>query len=97
MNIEQVRYWSEAEDRTLWLMADIIWKGVNVQALGEIRFGNQTKNQRYIRIKDESIDEFSNYIAGVKTYRTKTLNEYEEQLTLSKKIISLLKSEYNIN
>jgi hypothetical protein len=97
MNIEQVHYWSEAEDKTLWLMADILWKGINVQALGEIRFDSQTKNPRYIRIKDESIDEFSNYIAGVKTYRTKTLNEYKEQLTLAEKIISLLKSEYEIN
>ncbi len=97
INNEQVDYWSDAEDKTLWLMADILWKGINVQALGEIRFDSQTKNPRYIRIKDESIDEFSNYIAGVKTYRTKTLNEYKEQLTLAEKIISLLKSDYNIN
>jgi hypothetical protein len=96
MNNEQVYYWSEAEDKTLWLMADILWKGINVQALGEIRFDSQTKNPRYIRIKDESIDEFFNYIAAVKTYRTKTLNEYKEQLTLADKILSLLKSEYEI-
>jgi type II secretory pathway pseudopilin PulG len=96
MNNEQVRYWSDAEDKTLWLMANILWKGINVQALGEIRFDSQTKNPKYIRIKDDSIDEFTNYVAGVKTYRTKTRIEYKEQLTLAKKIISLLKSEYEI-
>ena len=48
-------------------MADILWKGINVKALGEITLYSQTKNPRYIWIKDESIDEFFNYVAGIKT------------------------------
>ncbi len=96
MNNEQVHYWSDAEDKMLWLMANVLWKGVNVQALGEIRFDSQTKNQRYIRIMDDSIDEFSNYIAGIKTYRTKTLIEYKEQLALAENLIAVLKSEYGV-
>lgn len=96
MNSKKVLYWSNAEDETLWLMANILWKGLNVQALDDIRFNRQTKNIRYIKIKAESIDEFSNYVAAVKTYRSKSLIEYKEQLRLAKKIIFSLKKAYGI-
>jgi hypothetical protein len=69
-------------------MAEILWKGINIQALSEIRFKQEMKNSRFIKIKESSIDEFSNYVAAVKTYRSKTLSEYEEQLQLAQDIIA---------
>jgi hypothetical protein len=97
MNIKQILYWADVEDKTLWLLAEILWKGVDVQALGELRFNLPLKTQKYIKIPEESIREFSNYVAAVKTYRSKTLTEYEEQLGLAENIISSLKKEYEIN
>lgn len=87
-NINKVQYWTDVEDKTLWLMAEILWKGINIQALSEIRFKQEMKNSRFIKIKESSIDEFSNYVAAVKTYRSKTLVEYEEQLQLAQDIIA---------
>lgn len=90
-NIKQIHYWSEVEDKSLWLMAEILWKGINIRALGEMRFNQPLVNTQYLRIKPESIDEFSNYVAAVNTYRSKTLKEYEEQLELANAIIASLK------
>jgi len=95
-NINEIQYWTDAEDKTLWLMAEILWKGINIQALSEIRFKQEMKNSRFIKIKESSIDEFSNYVAAVKTYRSKTLVEYEEQLQLAQDIIASLKAAYEL-
>ena len=96
MNIKQILYWADVEDKTLWLLAEILWKGIDVQALGELRFNLPLKTEKYLNIPKESIGEFSNYIAAVQTYRSKTLLEYEEQLGLAEAIISSLKKEYKI-
>ncbi len=96
MQLQKVAYWSEAEDETLWLMANIMWKGMNVRAMNNIRFKQQLKYRRYMKIPNTSMDEFLNLIAGVKTYRMKTILEYEQQLNLGHELITTLKAEYQL-
>jgi hypothetical protein len=96
MQLSKVNYWSEAEDKTLWLMADMLWKGMNIKAMGSIRFNENLNNDLYIRIPVSSVDEFLNLVAAVKTYRKKTLIEYEKQLVMGRDLIKTLKSEYDL-
>ena len=78
-------------------MAEVLWTGINIQALGEIRFNQSIEQEQFIKIKNEEIDEFTNYVAAVKTYRQKILIEYKQQFEMANDIIRTLKSEYKVN
>jgi|GEM_PF-2583843 len=94
--LNKIVYWSNIEDESSWIMAEIIWKGMNVRAMGDLRFGEQLRNERYIRISQDETEPFLNLVAAVKTYRTKTKIECETQLELGKLLISSLKKKYNL-
>ena len=96
MHTNKTLYWTDVEDKTLWLMAEVLWTGINIQALGEIRFDqpiNQDQDQ-YIKIKEDDMGTFANYVAAVKTYRQKILFEYKKQFDMANDILKTLKSEY---
>ena len=57
-------------------MTDIIWKGMNVPAMGDIRFNLPIKSEQFMRIPESRRDEFANLVGAVKTYRMKTLIEF---------------------
>tara|TARA_R110002111_G_C5877910_1_gene362088 strand:- start:58 stop:801 length:744 start_codon:yes stop_codon:yes gene_type:complete len=97
MHTNKTLYWTDVEDKTLWLMAEVLWTGINIQALGEIRFNQSIEQEQFIKIKNEEIDEFTNYVAAVKTYRQKILIEYKQQFEMANDIIRTLKSEYKVN
>jgi len=90
MQLKKITYWSNAEDETSWLMANIIWKGMNVEAMADIRFDLPRNHDLFLKIPEESVIELTNLIAGIKTYRLKTKTEYTEQLKLAENIISSL-------
>jgi hypothetical protein len=97
MHTNKTLYWTDVEDKTLWLMAEILWTGINIQALGEIRFDLPIQQERYIKIREEEVDEFSNYIAATKTYRQKILMEYNQQLEMAEDLIETLKSDHHLD
>ncbi len=94
MQLKKIVYWANAEDQTLWMMGEIMWRGMNVRAMGDIRFNEELQNLRYIRIPADRVEEFLNLVAAVKTYRKKTMIEYHEHLRLGTDLIHTLKSEY---
>lgn len=96
MQLKKIVYWANAEDQTLWLMGEIMWRGMNVRAMGDIRFNEELQNLRYIRIPADRIEEFLNLVAAVKMYRKKTMIEYDEHLRLGSDLIQTLKSEYQL-
>ena len=94
MQLKKITYWSNAEDETSWLMANIIWKGMNVEAMADIRFDLPRNHDLFLKIPETSIIELKNLIAGIKTYRLKTKTEYAEQLKLAENLISSLHQHY---
>ena len=96
MQLKKLAYWADAEDKTLWLFADIVWKGMNMQAIADIRFNYNQKNEMFMNIPEASINEFINLTSAIKTYRTKTEIEYKEQLQLAKKLIASLNDSYKL-
>lgn len=96
MQLKKITYWSNAEDETSWLMANIIWKGMNVKAMADIRFDLPRNHDLFLKIPEESVIELTNLIAGIKTYRLKTNTEYTEQLKLAENLISSLNQNYKL-
>jgi hypothetical protein len=96
MQLKKITYWSNAEDETSWLMANIIWKGMNVEAMADIRFDLPLNHELFLKIPEASIIELTNLIAGIKTYRLKTKTEYIEQLKLAEDLINSLSQNYKL-
>jgi len=97
MQLKKITYWSNAEDETSWLMANIIWKGMNVEAMANIRFNLPLNQELFLKIPEDSTIELKNLIAGIKMYRLKTEAEYIEQLRLAENLITSLNNAYNLN
>ncbi len=97
MQLKKITYWANAEDETSWLMANIIWKGINVEAMADIRFNLPLNHELFLKIPEDSIIELKNLIAGIKMYRLKTEAEYKEQLRLAENLITSLNNAYNLN
>ena len=97
MQLKKLEYWADAEDKTLWLFADIVWKGMNMRAIADIRFNTSQKNEMYMDIPKSSINEFTNLTSAIKTYRIKTEIEYKEQLKLAENLINSLNNAYSLN
>lgn len=72
MQLKKITYWSNAEDETSWLMANIIWKGMNVEAMADFRFDLPRNHDLFLKIPEVAVIELKNLIAGIKTYRLKT-------------------------
>jgi len=96
MQLKKLAYWADAEDKTLWLFADIVWKGMNMRAIADIRFNYDQKNELLMNIPESSINEFINLTSAIKTYRTKTEVEYNEQLRLAENLIQSLTNSYHL-
>ena len=96
VQLKKAMYWAEVEDKSLWLLGDIAFTGVNVQAMADIRFNLPMTHKMFIKIPYELTDRFANLVAAVKTYRMKTLIQYKQQLTLADKLIESLKKEYHL-
>lgn len=96
MQLKKITYWSNAEDETSWLMANIIWKGMNVEAMADIRFDLPRNHDLFLKIPEAAVIELKNLIAGIKTYRLKTKTEYTEQLKLAENLISSLNQNYKL-
>jgi hypothetical protein len=96
MQLKKITYWSNAEDETSWLMANIIWKGMNVEAMADIRFNLPRNHDLFLKIPEASVIELTNLIAGIKTYRLKTKTEYSKQLKLAENLISSLNQNYKL-
>ena len=97
MQLKKLAYWADAEDKTLWLFADIVWKGMNMRAIADIRFNYSQKNELLMNIPETSINEFINLTSAIKTYRTKTVVEYNAQLRLAQNLITSLTNIYHLN
>jgi len=97
MQLQKLYYWTDAEDKTLWLIADIAWKGMSMQAIADLRFNNAQKNELIMNIPASSVTEFINLTSAIKTYRSKVEVEYEQHLYLAERLIESLNETYDLN
>ncbi|MCZ4410339.1 DUF6090 family protein [Cryomorphaceae bacterium 1068] len=96
MQLQKLAYWTDAEDKTLWLIADIAWKGMSMQAIADIRFNHVQTRELIMDIPPASVNEFINLTSAIKTYRTKAEMEYRKQLSLADDLIDSLNETYDL-
>jgi hypothetical protein len=94
MQLKKIKYWADAEDETLWLFANIIWKGMSMQAIADLRFNESKNRDMFMQIPESSTTELINLVSAVKTYRIKTSIEYQEQLSQAENLINSLQKNY---
>ena len=64
----------------------------------DLRFNKPVTHEMYIKLDNKAItDKFTNLIVLSKGFRTRTLQEYQEQLKIADKLIEALTKEYNLD
>jgi hypothetical protein len=87
----------EAEDKGTWLLAPYIFDNINLEVMYDIRFNKPITHEMYIKFTDKAVvDKFINMVMMIKTFRTRSLQEYKEQLMIADKLIEALKKEYHL-
>ncbi len=87
----------EGEDKGTWLLAPYIFDNINLEVMYDIRFNKPITHEMYIKFTDKAVvDKFINMVMMIKTFRTRSLQEYKEQLMIADKLIEALKKEYHL-
>ena len=87
----------EWENQATWLLAPYIFDNINLEVMGEIGNNKPITHEMYIKFTDKAVvDKFLNMIVMIKSFRTRTLEQYDEQLRIADKLIEALKKEYHL-
>ena len=87
----------DGEDKATWLLAPYIFDNINLEVMYDVRFNNPITHEMYIKFTDKAeVDKFRNMVLMIKSFRTRTLQEYDEQLRIADKLIVALKKEYHV-
>jgi len=69
---------------------------LNLEVISDMRFNKPVQHDMYIKIDDKnSIDRFINLIVMNKSFRTRSLMEYEDQLKTGVELIEAIQREYH--
>ena len=87
----------EGENNATWLLAPHILDNINLEVMYDIRFDKPITHEMYIKFTDKAeVDKFRNMVLMIKSFRTRTLQEYNEQLRIADKLIEALKKKYHL-
>jgi hypothetical protein len=87
----------EAEDHGAWMLAPFSFDFINLEVLGDLRFNKPVTHDMYIKPIDKvATDKFINLVVMLRTFRLRSLQEYEEQLKIADKLIGALEKEYHL-
>ena len=87
----------DGEDQGAWILAPFSFDFINLEVLGDLRFNEPVTHDMYIKTIDKATtDKFINLVVMLKTFRIRSLQEYEEQLKISDKLIGALEKEYHL-
>ena len=97
VQLKKTKYRDEVEDKGIWILATMNFDIMNGEVMADIRFNLPITHEPYIRLNDKTTtDKFINLVMMNKTFRTRTLMEYKEQLKIADKLIEGLKKEYQL-
>ncbi len=97
VQLRKTVYRDEVEDRGIWILADLDFNIINLEAISDFRFNKSSTHEMYIKINNkETTDKMINFISLGKGFRIRSLQEYEEQLKIAEKLIEALKKEYEL-
>ncbi len=94
---KKTEYRDNVEDKGLWVLANLNFDIMNMEVVTDMRFKQPITHEMYIKINDKATtDKFINMIVMIKTFRMRTLQEYEAQLKIADKLIEALKGGYHL-
>src|SRR5664279_5005319 len=90
-------YRDEVEDKGVWILAGMNFDILNLEVIGEMRFNKPIQHEMYIKMGDaNSVDKFINLVTMNRSFRTRSLMEYEEQLKLGVELIQAIQKDYHL-
>jgi hypothetical protein len=97
VQLKKTGYRDDVEDKGLWVLAPYSLELLNLEVISDIRFNKPIAHEMYMKIKDkDTIDKLINLVMMIKSFRTRTLQEYEAQLNIANKLIQELRKEYHL-
>jgi len=98
VQLNKTAYRDEVSDKGIWIIANLNFDIINLEAMGDLRFNQLVKHEMYIRINDQQmIDKLINLVAMNKNFGFRTSQEYEVQLKIALKLIEALHKEYHLD
>ena len=97
VQLKKTGHRDDVEDEGLWVLAPYSLDLLNIEVIFDIRFNKPISHDIYIKIKDKhTTDKLINLVMMIKSFRIRTLQEYEAQLNIADKLIEALKKEYHM-
>ena len=97
VQLKKTGYRDDVEDEGLWVLAPYNLELLNMEVISDIRFNKPIAHEMYIKIKDKhAIDKLINLVVMIRSFRTRTLQEYDAQLNIADKLIGSLRKEYHL-
>jgi hypothetical protein len=97
VQLKKTGYRDDVEDEGLWILAPYNLDLLNMEVISDIRFNKPITHDMYIKITDKhTTDKLINLVMMIKSFRTRTLQEYEAQLNIGDKLIQALRKEYHL-
>lgn len=98
VQLNKTVYRDDVTTKGMWIMADMIFDTMSAEALNDLRAKKPVTHEMYIRIENvKTNDKFINLIAVNKGFGFRSLQEYQQQLTIADKLIEALKKEYSLD
>ena len=98
VQLKKTEYRDDVEDKGIWILGNLNFDIINLEVTTDIRFNKPVTHDMYIKLDNKAItDKFTNLIVLSKGFRTRTLQEYQEQLKIADKLIEALTKEYNLD
>lgn len=98
VQLKKTEYRDNVEDKGTWIIAPFNFDIMNLEVINDLRFSKPITHEMYIKFTDKAmIDKFVNIVVMIKSFRSRTLMEYQEQLKIATNLLEALKKEYNLD
>jgi hypothetical protein len=97
VQLKKTRLRDDGEEKASWILGPFCFDFINLEVLGDFRFNKPLTHEMYIKTMDKvAIDKFINLVVLIRTFRIRTLQEYDEQLRIADKLIEALEKQYDL-
>lgn len=98
VQLKKTEYRDNVDDKGIWIIGTFNFDIINIEAMTDLRYNKPITHEMYIKLADKSMtDKFINLVTINKSFCSRTLMEYKEQLKIADKLIVTLKKEYDLD
>ena len=98
VQLSKTVYRDEVEGTGIWILANMNFDTINLEAIGDVRLYRPVTHEMYIKIYNkDNTDKLINLVAMSRGFRVRSLQEYQEQFKIADQLIEALKKEYDLD